>query len=247
MRRTSDGSGAGARRDRVALVCGGSRGIGLATATRLRESGRRVAVLSRSGGDLGDLLSVRCDLTEADDVDAAVREVEDRLGPVEVLVANAGTTEASLLARTSDASFHGLVRGNLFAAFHATLRVVPGMTERGWGRLVFLSSVAATVGVPGQSGYAAAKAALTGLARSLAREVAPHGVTVNVVLPGFVETELTRRVPDRVRDGIRAQVPLGRFGRTREVAAAVDFLAGEQAGYITGALVPVDGGQGMGW
>jgi 3-oxoacyl-[acyl-carrier protein] reductase len=235
------------RQDRVALVCGGSRGIGLALATRLRASGRKVAVLSRSGGAPGDFLSVRCDLTEAADVDAAVREVEDRLGPVEVMVANAGITDDALLARTSEASFRALVEGNLLSAYHAARRVVPGMTERGWGRLVFVSSVAATVGVAGQSGYAAAKAALIGLARSLAREVAPHSVTVNVVLPGFVETELTRRVPERVRAGIRAHVPLGRFGDSREVAATVDFLVGEHAGYITGALVPVDGGQGMGW
>lgn len=232
---------------RVALVTGGNRGIGLATARRLAEDGHRVAVTWRTepppaDADSPDLLAVRCDVTDAEQVDAAFAEVEEALGPVEVLVANAGTTRDQLAVRMSDEDFTEVVDANLAGGFRVARRALRSMMRARWGRIVFVSSVVASTGGPGQANYAASKAGLVGLARSAARELAPRGVTVNVVAPGYVDTAMIRDLP---REAYEAAVPLGRYGTAEEVAAVVDFLSSERAGYTTGALVPVDGGLGV--
>lgn len=230
---------------RVALVTGGATGIGLACASRLRRSGHRVAVthLSSTPADLpDDTVAVRCDVRDEQAVGAAVAEVEDRLGPVEVLVSNAGATRERLLPRMSDADFTEVVDVSLLGGFHLARAVATSMARARWGRITFVSSMAAVLGVAGYTNYAAAKAGLVGLARSAARELAPRGVTVNVVAPGYVDTAMIRDLP---REAYEAAVPLGRYGTAEEVAAVVDFLSSEGAGYTTGALVPVDGGLGV--
>jgi 3-oxoacyl-[acyl-carrier protein] reductase len=232
---------------RVALVTGGTRGIGLAVARSLRAAGQRVAVTHRSGGLPEEgIVSVRCDVTSSEEVDAAFSSVEEQLGPVEVLVANAGVTADKLLLQMTDDDFMSVVDTNLVGAYRVTRRAVPRMIRARFGRIILISSVVGLTGSAGQVNYAASKSGMIGLARSLAREIGRRGVTVNVVAPGFVETDMTAVLPDSRRAEILSQVPLGRMGRADEVAATVRFLASDDAGYVTGAVIPVDGGIGMG-
>jgi 3-oxoacyl-[acyl-carrier protein] reductase len=231
---------------RSALVTGGNRGIGLAIARRLAAGGDQVMVTSRSGDPVPGLSVVRCDVTDAASVDAAFAEAEAQHGPVEVLVSNAGITQDQLLALMKEEDFAGVVDTNLTGAYRVAKRAVRGMMRQRRGRLIFLSSVVGLLGSPGQANYAASKAGLVGLARSLARELAPRNITANVVAPGFVDTDMTAALPEERKKDILAGIPLARYATADEVAAVVAFLASEDGGYITGAVIPVDGGLGMG-
>jgi 3-oxoacyl-[acyl-carrier protein] reductase len=233
---------------RTVLITGGSKGIGLGCAHAFAAAGHRVAVTSSSTPvDEAGLLTVKCDVTDAGQVEAAVSQVEEQLGPVEVLVANAGITRDGLLVRMSEDDFETVVATNLTATWRLAKRVVPKMMKARWGRIIVVSSVGAYIGAPGQANYAASKAGLIGLARSIAREYGPRGITANVVAPGPIATDMLDQMPDDKRAALGAQVPVGRVGTVDEVAAAVTFLASDPAAYITGAVVPVDGGLGMGF
>jgi 3-oxoacyl-[acyl-carrier protein] reductase len=231
---------------RSVLVTGGNRGIGLAIARRLAADGDSVTVTSRSGDPVEGLEVARCDVRDAASVDAAFASVEAGQGPVEVLVANAGVTRDQLLALMSEDDFGAVLDTNLAGAYRVAKRAVRGMMKMRRGRLIFISSVVGLYGSGGQANYAASKAGLVGLARSLARELGSRGITSNVVAPGFVDSDMTAGLPEQRKAAIMAAVPLGRFASADEVAAAVAFLAGQDAGYITGAVLPVDGGLGMG-
>ncbi len=237
---------------RSVLVTGGNRGIGLAIARRLAAEGDAVTVTSRSGemegaGEAGGGLSVvQCDVRDAAAVDEAFAKAEAANGPVEVLVANAGITRDQLLALMSEDDFTAVLDTNLTGAYRVAKRAVRGMIRMRRGRIIFISSVVGLLGSGGQANYAAAKAGLVGLARSLARELGSRSITVNVVAPGFVDTGMTAVLPEDRKAAILATVPLGRIASAGEVAAAVAFLASADAGYITGAVIPVDGGLGMG-
>ncbi|MDK1474269.1 3-oxoacyl-[acyl-carrier-protein] reductase [Streptomyces sp. 549] len=231
---------------RSVLVTGGSRGIGLAIARALAEAGDKVAVTYRSGEPPEGFLAVRCDITDAEQVEQAYKEVEEKQGPVEVLVANAGVTRDQLLLRMSEEDFTSVVDTNLTGTFRVVKRASRGMLRARKGRIVLISSVVGLLGSAGQANYAASKAGLVGFARSLARELGSRNITCNVVAPGFVDTDMTRVLTDEQRKAIVGQVPLGRYAQPDEIAAAVRFLASEQAAYITGAVIPVDGGLGMG-
>ena len=233
---------------RTVLITGGSRGIGLGCARAFAAAGHRVAVTSSSTPvDEAGLLTVKCDVTDPDQVEAAVSQIEDQLGPVEVLVANAGITRDGLLVRMSEDDFQTVVATNLTATWRLAKRVVPKMMKARWGRIIVVSSVGAYIGAPGQANYASSKAGLIGLARSIAREYGPRGITANVVAPGPIATDMLDQMPEDKRAALGAQVPVGRIGTVDEVAAAVTFLASEPAGFITGTVVPVDGGLGMGF
>lgn len=231
---------------RTVLVTGGSRGIGLACARAFEADGHRVAITYVSK-PVDDLFSVRCDVADADQVDEAVSAVEERFGPVEILVANAGITRDTLLVRMSDDDFRAVLDTNLTGAWRAAKRVVPKMMRARWGRIVLVSSVGAYIGAPGQANYAASKAGLIGLARSIAREYANRGITANVVAPGPIATDMFSALADDQQAALTGQVPVGRTGDPAEVAAAVRFLASDDAAFITGAVLPVDGGLGMGF
>ena len=231
---------------RSALVTGGNRGIGLAIARRLAADGDKVMITSRSGDDVAGLSVARCDVRDAASVDAAFTAAEAAHGPVEVLVANAGITRDQLLALMSEDDFGAVLDTNLTGAYRVAKRAVRGMIRMRRGRIVFISSVVGLLGSGGQANYAASKAGLVGMARSLARELGTRSITVNVVAPGFVDTDMTAALPEDRKAGILASVPLGRLASADEVAAAVAFLASADAGYITGAIIPVDGGLGMG-
>ena len=231
---------------RSVLVTGGNRGIGLAIARAFAAQGDRVAVTQRGSGAPEGLFGVRCDVTDTDAVDAAFAAVEAEQGPVEVLVSNAGTTEDTMLLRMSEEQFTRVVDANLTGAYRVARRAAGKMLRARWGRMVFISSVVALTGSAGQVNYASSKAGLIGMARSLARELGSRGITANVVTPGFVETDMTAALPEQRRAEILGQVPLGRYATAEEVAAVVAFLASDAAAYVTGALVPVDGGLGMG-
>ena len=231
---------------RSVLVTGGNRGIGLAIARAFVAAGDRVTVTHRSGEPPEGLKGVRCDVTDAASVDAAFDQVEAEQGPVEVLVANAGVTRDQLIMRMSEEDFATVVDTNLAGSWRVARRASKGMLRLRRGRVVFISSVVGLLGSAGQSNYAASKAGLVGLARSLARELGSRGITFNVVTPGFVETDMTAELPEDLQKTYRSQIPLGRFASAEEVASVVRFLASAEAGYVTGAVVPVDGGLGMG-
>jgi 3-oxoacyl-[acyl-carrier protein] reductase len=231
---------------RSVLVTGGNRGIGLAIARELKDAGDAVAVTYRSGAPPEGLYGVRCDVTSVEDVDAAFAKVEAEQGPVEVLVANAGITRDNLLALMSEEEFAAVLDTNLTGAYRVAKRAVRGMMRRRSGRIILVSSVVGLLGSAGQANYAAAKAGLVGFARSLARELGSRKITVNVVAPGFVDTDMTAALGEDRRAEITKQIPLGRVAEPVEVARVVRFLAGADAAYITGAVIPVDGGLGMG-
>lgn len=230
----------------VALVTGGNRGIGLAIALGLRQAGHHVIVGSRSGEAPDGLTAVRLDVTSTESVDTAVDRIESEHGAVDVLVANAGITRDTLLVRMDDADLDAVLQANLVGAIRCARRVSRGMIKARSGRIVLISSVVWALGSAGQVNYAAAKAGLVGAGRSLARELGARGITTNIVAPGFIDTDMTAALTEAQRDAILAQIPAGRYGAVDEVAAAVAFLAGPDAGYINGAVLPVDGGLGMG-
>ncbi|MER5867921.1 3-oxoacyl-[acyl-carrier-protein] reductase [Kitasatospora sp. NPDC002040] len=236
---------------RSVLVTGGNRGIGLAIALAFAEAGDKVAVTSRSGDlpeELAKLqaIAVRCDINDAAQVDAAFTEIEAAHGPVEVLVANAGITKDTLMLRMTEEDFTSVLDTNLTGAFRVVKRASAKMLRARKGRIVLISSVVGLTGSPGQANYAASKAGLVGFARSLAREFGPRSITVNVVAPGFVDTDMTAVLTEERRKEIVSGVPLGRYAAPAEVASAVRFLSSDDAAYITGAVIPVDGGLGMG-
>jgi 3-oxoacyl-[acyl-carrier protein] reductase len=231
---------------RSVLVTGGNRGIGRAIAEAFVAQGDRVAVTTRNGGAPDGALDVRCDVTDAAQVEAAFAQVEAAHGPVEVLVANAGITHDTLLLRMSEDDWSSVIETNLTGSFRLAKRAAKGMLRLRRGRIIFVSSVVGLLGSAGQVNYAASKAGLVGMARSIARELGSRSITANVVAPGFVETDMTGVLTDDQKAAIKAQVPLQRYATADEVAAAVTWLAGDGAAYVTGAVIPVDGGLGMG-
>lgn len=231
---------------RVVLITGGSRGIGLATARRFTELGDRVAVTYNSTPPPSDVLGIQCDVADNDSVDAAFSRVEAELGPVEILVSNAGITKDALLLRMSELDFESVLNTNLTGAYRVAKRATQGMLRARRGRIIFVGSVVGLLGSAGQANYAAAKAGLVGLTRSLARELASRSITVNVIAPGPVETDMTAALSDERRAALSAAVPLGRMATPEEIAGTIAFLASSDGAYITGAVIPVDGGLGMG-
>jgi 3-oxoacyl-[acyl-carrier protein] reductase len=231
---------------RVVLITGGSRGIGLACAQRFAALGDKVAVTYNSSPPPSEFFGVKCDVTNTDEVDAAFTAVEEHFGPVEILVSNAGITKDTLLLRMSEADFSAVVDANLTAAFRVVKRATPKMLKARSGRIILMSSVVGLLGSAGQANYAASKAGLVGFARSLARELGSRSITVNVVAPGPVSTDMTAALgEDRLKE-LTDAVPLSRMASPEEIAGVVAFLAGSDGGYITGAVIPVDGGLGMG-
>ncbi|MER7797805.1 beta-ketoacyl-ACP reductase [Microbacterium sp. NPDC096154] len=231
---------------RVALVTGGNRGIGRAIAERLVSEGYRVAVTARSGEGPEGTLTVRADVTDAAAIDAAFTEVEQQLGSVEIVVANAGITKDTLLMRMSEDDFDSVVATNLGGSFRVVKRASKGMLKARFGRVILISSVVGLYGSAGQVNYASSKSALVGFARSLTRELGARGITANVVAPGFIETDMTAELSEETQAEYRKAIPAGRYGTADEVAAAVTWLASDDAAYISGAVIPVDGGLGMG-
>ncbi len=231
---------------RSVLVTGGNRGIGLGIATAFRDAGEQVAVTYRSGELPEGFLGVRCDVTDQGSVDAAFEEIDAAHGPVEVLVANAGITRDTLLLRMSEDDFTTVLDTNLTGSFRVAKRAAKGMLRARAGRIIFISSVVGLLGSAGQVNYAASKAGLIGMARSIARELGSRSITANVVAPGFVATDMTAELPEERRQFYLGQIPLGRFASIEDVARVVQFLASDDAAYITGAVIPVDGGLGMG-
>ena len=227
-------------------MTGGSKGIGYCIASKFAQNGHRVAATYRSGEVPSEVLGVQCDVTDPPQVEAAFAQVESNLGNIEVVVANAGITRDTLLLRMSDEDWDQVIATNLTGAFRVARRAARPMIRARFGRIVFISSVVGQLGSAGQVNYAASKAGLVGMARSLARELGSRGVTANVVAPGFIETDMTADLGEDLVKRYADQIPLGRLGSADDVAGAVEFLSSEAAGYITGALIPVDGGLGMG-
>ncbi|WP_343910247.1 3-oxoacyl-ACP reductase FabG [Nocardioides aquiterrae] len=234
------------QRGRSVLVTGGNRGIGRAIAEAFVRNGDQVAVTTRSGGAPAGTLDVRCDITDPGQVEAAFATIEEAHGPVEVLVANAGITADTLLLRMSDDDWGSVIDTNLTGSFRLAKRAAKGMLRLRRGRIVFISSVVGLLGSAGQVNYAASKAGLVGMARSIARELGSRSITANVVAPGFIETDMTGVLTDEQKAAILGQVPLGRYGSVDEIAETVLWLTGPGAAYVTGAVIPVDGGLGMG-
>jgi 3-oxoacyl-[acyl-carrier protein] reductase len=231
---------------RVVLITGGSKGIGLACAQHFAKLGDKVAITYNSTKPTGDFFAVKCDVTSQEQVDAAFAEVEAKLGPVQVLVSNAGITKDLLLLRMNEVDFASVVDANLTGAFRVCKRATQSMLRARSGRIILMSSVVGLLGSAGQANYAASKAGLIGFARSLARELGSRTITVNVVAPGPVETDMTNALTQEQRDNMLGAVPLGRMATPQEIAGVVAFLASQDAAYITGAVIPVDGGLGMG-
>ncbi|NUP41212.1 MAG: beta-ketoacyl-ACP reductase [Streptomyces sp.] len=234
---------------RTVLVTGGNRGIGLAIAQAFAKQGDRVAITHRGTWDPAtspDLFAVTCDITDPAAVDAAFATIEQELGPVEVLVANAGITDDTLLMRMSEDQFGRVLETNLTGAWRCAKRASTKMVRGRWGRMIFISSVVGLYGGVGQVNYAASKAGLVGMARSITRELGSRNITANVVAPGFIETDMTAKLPEERQAEYKKAIPLGRFAAPDEVAGVCTWLAGESAGYVTGAVIPVDGGLGMG-
>ena len=232
--------------DRVVLVTGGNRGIGRAIAERFVAAGYRTAVTARSGEGPAGTLTVRADVTDVASLDAAFSEVERELGPVEVVVANAGITKDTLLLRMTEDDFDSVVATNLGGTFRVVKRASKGMLRAKWGRVILISSVVGLYGSAGQINYSSSKAALVGFARSLTRELGGRGITANVVAPGFIETDMTAELPEETQAEYKRNIPAGRFATADEVAGVVAWLASDDAAYISGAVFPVDGGLGMG-
>jgi 3-oxoacyl-[acyl-carrier protein] reductase len=231
---------------RTVLVTGGNRGIGLSIAQEFLAAGHRVAVTARTGSGPTGSLTVIADVTDGASLDRAFAEVEEKLGPIEVLVANAGITRDTLVMRMSDNDFDDVVNTNLGGSFRVVKRVTKGMLKAKFGRIILISSVVGLFGSAGQVNYAASKSALVGMARSLTRELGSRGITANVVAPGFIETDMTAALPEEQQLEYKRNIPAGRFAQPAEVAKVVAWLAGDDAGYISGAVIPVDGGLGMG-
>ena len=230
----------------MVLVTGGSKGIGQGIAVRLAQAGHRVAATYRSGDVPQGVVGVQCDVTDPGQVEAAFAQVESAVGGVEVLVANAGITRDTLLMRMSDEDWDQVIATNLTGAFRVARRAARPMIRGRFGRIVFISSVVGQMGSAGQVNYAASKSGLVGMARSLARELGSRGVTANVVAPGFIETDMTADLGEDLVKKYAEQIPLGRLGSVDDIAGTVEFLVSDAAGYITGAVIPVDGGLGMG-
>ncbi|MCU1513731.1 MAG: beta-ketoacyl-ACP reductase [Microbacteriaceae bacterium] len=231
---------------RTVLITGGNRGIGRAIAEEFVAQGHRVAVTARSGSGPNGTLTVIADVTDAASIDAAFSQVEAELGPVEVVVANAGITRDTLLMRMSDEDFTDVIDTNLTGAFRVVKRASKGMLKAKYGRIVLVSSVVGLLGAAGQVNYAASKSGLVGLARSVTRELGSRGITANVVAPGFIETDMTAELPEETQAMYKKSIPAGRFATPSEVAKVVAWIAGDDAAYISGAVIPVDGGLGMG-
>ena len=227
-------------------MTGGNRGIGFAIAETFLAQGHRVAVTARSGTGPTGSLTVTADVTDGESLDSAIAEVEAALGPIEVLVANAGITKDTLLLRMSDEDFEDVINTNLVGVFRVTKRCIKSMLKAKFGRIIMISSVVALYGSPGQVNYASSKAALVGFARSLTRELGSRGITTNVVAPGFINTDMTKALPADQQQQYLSSIPAGRFAEPSEVASAVAWLASDESGYISGAVIPVDGGLGMG-
>jgi 3-oxoacyl-[acyl-carrier protein] reductase len=231
---------------RTVLVTGGNRGIGFAIAEEFLALGHRVAVTARSGDGPAGSLTVRADVTDGESLDAAFAEVEQKLGPIEVVVANAGVTRDTLLLRMSDDDFTSVVDTNLAGAFRVVKRASKGMLKARFGRIILVSSVVGLLGSAGQVNYSASKSGLIGLARSVTRELGSRGITANVVAPGFIETDMTAELPEQQQADYKKSIPAGRFATATEVAKVIAWLASDDAAYISGAVIPVDGGLGMG-
>ncbi|GEK81257.1 3-oxoacyl-ACP reductase FabG [Agrococcus baldri] len=231
---------------RTVLVTGGNRGIGRAIAQAFLDAGHRVAITSRDGSGPEGALAVAADVTDSASVDAAFTQVEAELGPVEVVVANAGITRDTLLMRMSEQDFVDVVDTNLAGAFRVVQRASKGMLRAKWGRVVLISSVVGLYGGPGQVNYSASKAGLVGIARSITRELGARGITANVVAPGFIETDMTAELDEKTQAEYKRSIPAGRYATADEVAKVVRWIAGDEAAYISGAVIPVDGGLGMG-
>ncbi len=231
---------------RTVLITGGNRGIGFSIAQEFLSRGHRVAVTARSGEGPEGALTVRADVTDGESLDSALAEVEEKLGPIEILVANAGITRDTLILRMSDDDFEEVINTNLTGVFRVVKRAIKSMVKARFGRIVLISSVVGLYGSAGQVNYSSAKAGLVGFARSLTRELGGRGITTNVVAPGFIETDMTAVLSDEQRSTYQAAIPAGRFAEPQEVAAVVAWLASDDAAYISGAVIPVDGGLGMG-
>jgi 3-oxoacyl-[acyl-carrier protein] reductase len=230
----------------IALVTGGNRGIGLAIAKALKADGHRVIITYRSGTPPTGFDAVQMDVTDSQSVDAGFTKIESEFGQPEIIVANAGITKDALVMRMSDEDFESVIDANLTGAFRVSKRATKGLLKLKRGRLIFVGSVVGSVGAAGQVNYSASKSGLVGMARSYARELGSRGITANVIAPGFVETDMTAELDEKRRTDIAAQVPLGRFCSAEEIADVVSFIASPKASYITGAIIPVDGGLGMG-
>ena len=230
----------------IALVTGGNRGIGLAIATALQEAGHRVVITYRSGTPPTGFDAVQMDVTNSESVELAFTKIESEIGQPEIIVANAGITKDTLVLRMTDEDFESVIDANLTGAFRVAKRATKGLLKLKRGRLIFIGSVVGGVGAAGQVNYSASKSGLVGMARSFSRELGSRGITANVVAPGFVETDMTAELDEKRRSEIAAQVPLGRFCSAQEIADVVTFIASAKASYITGAIIPVDGGLGMG-
>lgn len=231
---------------RTVLITGGNRGIGFAMAEEFLAQGHRVAVTARSGQGPDGALTVTADVTDGASLDSALAEVEEKLGPIEVLVANAGITRDTLILRMSDEDFEEVINTNLTGVFRVVKRAIKSMVKQRFGRVILISSVVGLYGSAGQVNYSSAKSGLVGFARSLTRELGGRGITANVVAPGFIETDMTAVLSDEQRSTYMAAIPAGRFAEPSEVAGVVSWLASDHAGYISGAVIPVDGGLGMG-